>query len=85
MNKYFTAEKITALYLSLMFTVFLLGFGTGGYTNISGTKIVIFYVLNGLYIACTAVSVFLTARRGEADSVFSVSPTQKPAYICAAL
>ncbi|MBQ8248993.1 MAG: O-antigen ligase family protein [Clostridia bacterium] len=85
MDSSFTPDKITSVYLASMFTVFLLGFGDGGYANIAEAKLTLFFVINILYILSIALSCRFLKNNGIEFPRKNFAPIKKAAYIFAAL
>lgn len=69
----FYYEKITAGFLALMSTVFLLGFGPGGYTDITATKYLLFVVISCLYLLSLVLAAVISRVKGERSLVHPLS------------
>lgn len=72
-------SRVTAVFLALFLTAFLLCFGPRGYLNISEVKRAVFYVLCGGY--CAVILALLVCRR----DVRLRRSDLRPAQICAVL
>ncbi|MGM9567332.1 MAG: O-antigen ligase family protein [Clostridia bacterium] len=64
----FTPQRVTAVFLAAMATVFLLLVGEGGYTDITHFKYALFLILCGLYVIAVFFACMLQRKAGKCFS-----------------